>query len=59
MSLPIDAVLPEILAALESHSGVVIEAPPGAGKTTRVPREILGRVSGEVLVLEQIGRAHV
>jgi ATP-dependent RNA helicase HrpB len=30
----------------------VIEAPPGAGKTTRVPPALLGTVSGEVVVLE-------
>ena len=39
LPLPIDAVLPELMSAL-SGSGVravVLEAPPGAGKTTRVP----------------------
>ena len=30
----------------------MIEAPPGAGKTTRVPPALLGIVSGEVIVLE-------
>src|SRR5580692_8296248 len=39
--LPIDAVLPELTAALASHSAVVLRAPPGAGKTTRVPPAIL------------------
>jgi ATP-dependent helicase HrpB len=36
-SLPIDAALPGLTAALATHSGVVLVAPPGAGKTTRVP----------------------
>jgi ATP-dependent helicase HrpB len=48
----VDAILPEILASLQHTSNLVIEAPPGAGKTTRVPPAILGLVSGEVIVLE-------
>ncbi|MGH7139342.1 MAG: ATP-dependent helicase HrpB [Pirellulales bacterium] len=39
--LPIDAVLDELLAALGRHSAVVLQAPAGAGKTTRVPPAIL------------------
>ena len=35
--LPIDGIMPEIVAALEETNAVVIEAAPGAGKTTRVP----------------------
>ncbi len=35
--LPIDGVLPEIVASLERSNSLVIEAAPGAGKTTRVP----------------------
>ncbi|HTN77238.1 MAG TPA: DEAD/DEAH box helicase, partial [Pirellulaceae bacterium] len=35
--LPIDDVLPQLLAALRDHSSVVLQAPTGAGKTTRVP----------------------
>jgi ATP-dependent helicase HrpB len=48
----VDAILPEILASLQRTPNLVIEAPPGAGKTTRVPSAILGLVSGEVIVLE-------
>jgi ATP-dependent helicase HrpB len=40
-SLPIDPVLPEIRAALAAASGLVLQAPPGAGKTTRVPLALL------------------
>ncbi|RSL18658.1 ATP-dependent helicase HrpB [Edaphobacter aggregans] len=47
-----DAILPEILASLRHTPNLVIEAPPGAGKTTRVPPAILGLVNGEVIVLE-------
>ncbi|WP_369025518.1 ATP-dependent helicase HrpB [Qipengyuania sp. RANM35] len=35
-SLPIDSVLPDLLAALRRTSGAVLIAPPGAGKTTAV-----------------------
>lgn len=35
--LPIDGVIPEIVASLETTNSLVIEAAPGAGKTTRVP----------------------
>ena len=52
MALPIDDVLPEILAALGRSPNLVIEAAPGAGKTTRVPLALLELVQGEVIVLE-------
>ena len=50
--LPIEAVLGEIRAAIQSNGRVVLEAPPGAGKTTRVPPLLLDLVPGEVWVLE-------
>jgi ATP-dependent helicase HrpB len=39
--LPIDAVLDELARTLASHSAAVLVAPPGAGKTTRVPLALL------------------
>src|SRR3982751_2875256 len=36
-ALPIDDVLAPLCAALAAHSSVILQAPPGAGKTTRVP----------------------
>jgi ATP-dependent helicase HrpB len=51
-SLPVDMLLPEMASSLQRSSSLVIEAPPGAGKTTRVPPALLGIVSGEVVVLE-------
>jgi ATP-dependent helicase HrpB len=51
-ALPIDAVLPRILETLRDQPAVVLEAPPGAGKTTRVPPALLDLVPGEVVVLE-------
>src|SRR5580658_9240417 len=50
--LPVDVLLPEIISSLQRNPNLVIEAPPGAGKTTRVPPALLGVVSGEVVVLE-------
>jgi ATP-dependent helicase HrpB len=48
----VDAILPEVFTILQHATNLVIEAPPGAGKTTRVPPAVLGLVSGEVIVLE-------
>jgi ATP-dependent RNA helicase HrpB len=48
--LPIDAHLPEILAALERRRAVVVVADPGAGKTTRVPPALTA--DGAVLLLQ-------
>ncbi|MGH9673528.1 MAG: ATP-dependent helicase C-terminal domain-containing protein [Bryobacteraceae bacterium] len=48
--LPIDEHIPEIVARLRRSRRLVIEAPPGAGKTTRVPPALAA--FGDVLVLE-------
>ena len=50
--LPIDAQIPDMLASLERSPNLVVEAEPGAGKTTRIPPALLRAVSGDVLVLE-------
>jgi ATP-dependent helicase HrpB len=39
--LPIEAVLPDLIRALAAGSNAVLQAPPGAGKTTRVPLALL------------------
>lgn len=41
MPLPIEPALPELRTALETGSAAVLQAPPGAGKTTRVPLALL------------------
>ena len=52
--LPIDAVLPQVLECLATSGCVVLQAPPGAGKTTRTPLAILhaGLCTGKILMLE-------
>ncbi|RDE08654.1 ATP-dependent helicase HrpB [Pelagibacterium lacus] len=53
--LPIDAVLAELRAALEEGTRAVLVAPPGAGKTTRVPLALLDapwRRDGRIVMLE-------
>lgn len=54
-SFPITPLLPEISASLAAHPRLVLEAPPGAGKTTQVPLALLGQPwlgDGKILVLE-------
>ncbi|MGI4739603.1 MAG: ATP-dependent helicase HrpB [Janthinobacterium lividum] len=54
--LPVVAALPELLAALETNARAVLEAPPGAGKTTVVPLALLAAdwrpAAQKILVLE-------
>ncbi len=53
-SLPIDAVLPEVLAAVADPTNVILKAPPGAGKTTGVPLALLrwGQVEGQIWIAQ-------
>ncbi len=51
-ALPIDDALPELLAALAAAGRAVLQAPPGAGKTTRIPLALLDAVPGRILMLE-------
>ncbi len=52
--LPIDDAIPDLLNALRTHGRAVLQAPPGAGKTTRVPLEMLqaGLCEGRIVMLE-------
>ena len=53
--LPIDAVLDDLARALTSHNVAVLVAPPGAGKTTRVPLAMLDApwtANKKIIVLE-------
>jgi ATP-dependent helicase HrpB len=52
---PIDDILPELKAAIRKNPAVVLQAPPGSGKTTRVPLALLDVVppqQGRILMLE-------
>jgi len=50
---PIDELLPRIRASLAAHPRLVLEAPPGAGKTTQVPPALLEAawLSGQKIVM--------
>jgi ATP-dependent helicase HrpB len=52
--LPIDAALPALTTALLANNAAVLVAPPGAGKTTRVPLVLLEEAwtKGKILLLE-------
>lgn len=50
--LPVRAVLPALLAALDPGGVAVLVAPPGSGKTTLVPLALAGRVPGRIVVAE-------
>ncbi|HBQ36043.1 MAG TPA: ATP-dependent helicase HrpB [Rhodobacteraceae bacterium] len=54
LRLPIDEALPEFIASLRHHGRAVLQAPPGAGKTTRVPLAMLDAklCKGRILMLE-------
>ena len=52
-SLPMEEVLGDVVAALRDHGRVVLQAPPGAGKTSRVPLALLeAGVPGRIVMLE-------
>ncbi|WP_299700264.1 ATP-dependent helicase HrpB [uncultured Pontibacter sp.] len=54
-NLPVTEALPRLLQALQTDNRAVLEAPPGAGKTTLVPLALLSadwRQDGKILVLE-------
>jgi len=55
LDLPIKQVLPELITALNTGDELVLEAPPGAGKTTCVPLALLGQTwlgEQKILLLE-------
>ena len=53
ISLPIDEVLPALREALATRHEAVLEAPPGAGKTTRVPLALLNEpwMAGQTILM--------
>lgn len=55
IQLPIDAAIPSLRQALAEQDSVVLQAPPGAGKTTRVPLALLNEawLSGQSILMLQ------
>ncbi|TKV16486.1 ATP-dependent helicase HrpB [Citrobacter sp. wls615] len=53
-SLPVAAVVPELLTALDNSSQVLLTAPTGAGKSTWLPLRLLehGGIKGRIILLE-------
>ena len=45
-ALPIESLLPKIAATLRTQGRLILGAPPGAGKTTRVPLALAGLIDG-------------
>jgi ATP-dependent helicase HrpB len=52
VTFPIDPILPDLMQVLLKNPAVVLHAPPGAGKTTRVPLELLAALPGRIIMLE-------
>ena len=51
MVLPIEAILDSLKAQLQRHQRLVIQAPPGAGKTTRIPTALLDQTKPKNKIL--------
>ncbi len=51
--LPVSAVLPQLRDALRDHNAAVLCAPPGAGKTTIAPLDLLDQpwLTGKKIIL--------
>jgi len=55
IQLPIKSILPELLSSISTNPNVLLCAPPGAGKTTSVPLELLKIITvdaGRIIMLE-------
>ncbi len=52
LPLPIDPILPAVIAAVQGAKAAVVTAAPGSGKSTRVPPALLGTVTGQIYLLQ-------
>ena len=54
-SLPVDESLPRLLSVLAERNAAVLVAPPGAGKTTRVPPALLyaAWLGGRMIIMQE------
>lgn len=50
--LPVDDALPALIGAVRSRGAAVLVAPPGSGKTTRVPPALAAALDGQILLLQ-------
>lgn len=50
--LPIDALLPRVVASLRENPCLVLRASTGAGKTTRLPQALMDVIPGKILLIE-------
>lgn len=50
--LPVESVLDELATSLKEKHEAILQAPPGAGKTTLVPLKFLGQVEDKIIMLE-------
>ncbi|WP_373959102.1 ATP-dependent helicase HrpB [Vibrio gigantis] len=52
--LPIEAVMPDLLAGVETHTQLILKAAPGAGKSTFFPLQLVktNAVQGKIIMLE-------
>lgn len=52
--LPIDTVIPDLIVGLSTHPQIIVSAPPGAGKSTRLPLALLEQTTrkGKIVLLE-------
>ncbi|MFU8842120.1 MAG: DEAD/DEAH box helicase, partial [Nitriliruptoraceae bacterium] len=53
-ALPVESCLPDLLDALQRRGVAVLQAPPGAGKTTRVPLALMDRTRAGWLAAQRI-----
>ena len=52
VALPVDRVVDEVVEKLDEQGVVIVTAPPGSGKTTRVPPAVLRSVDGEMWLVQ-------
>lgn len=52
LKLPIDDIIPNIIESLKEYNSIILQATPGAGKTTRIPPALINLFNGKILVLE-------
>ncbi|OMO34975.1 ATP-dependent helicase HrpB [Vibrio sp. 10N.261.46.E8] len=52
--LPIEAVMPDLLTGIETHTQLILKAAPGAGKSTFFPLQLvkINAVQGKIIMLE-------